>query len=263
MGAVVISEGIVYNRNMRYYSPVKEYETRKKRHPFYACFRGVVRIFFPKNKFVWMTEKPEADEAVFFVCNHTKIYAPTFFLTDKKQRARVWANCYFLYPDLCWHHFKNKVLKDREPKFLLYPLVWLLKPLIVAVFRAFEPIPVFHKDERVETMTFKKSIETMESGLKQVIFPERTLNKVNRYVYQFNHGFPRVAERYFRETGKIMKFYPVSCAQKLRTFAVGEPIAYDPEKPMDAQADEICDYLQNKIGELGDGLPPHKPVLYG
>ena len=247
----------------KYYSPIKEYDSVKRLHPFFALLRATVRAFFPKNEFIWKTEKPEEGEPVFFVCNHTKIYAPTFFITNKEYRARVWANYYFLYFRVFWNHMKNKVLKNRKPKCLLYPIAFLLMPIIILTFRAFEPVPVFHKDERVETMTFKKSVETLKSGIRQVIFPERTENKVNRYVFQFNHGFPRVAEKYYQETGKKLKFYPVYCAEKLRTFVVGDPIQYDPDTSMDVQADAICRYLENKIEELGDSLPPHEPVIYG
>ena len=248
----------------KYYSPIKEYDSFKRPHlVFRLVLRPLVRLFFPKNEFLWKTERPADGEPIFFVCNHTKIYAPTFFITNKDHRARVWANYYFLYFRVFWNHMKNKVLKDRKPKFLLYPLALLLMPIIIFTFRAFEPIPVFHKDERVETMTFKKSVETLRSGVPQVIFPERTENKVNRYVFQFNHGLPRVAEKYYRETGKILRFYPVYCAEKLRTFVVGDPVSYDPTVPMETQADDICHYLENKIAELGDGLPPHEPVIYG
>lgn len=245
------------------YSPVKEYATFKRPHVCFRLLRTVVGWFFPKNEFVWKTDKPQDGEPLFFVCNHTKIYAPTYFIVNKENRARVWANYYFLYHQVFWKHMKNKVLKDRKPKFLLYPLALFLMPAIISTFRAFEPVPVFHKDERVETMTFKKSVETLKSGVPQVIFPERTENKVNRYVFQFNHGFPRVAERYYQETGKILRFYPVYCAEKLRTFVVGDPVIYDPAEAMDTQADKICRALEDSIRDLGDSLPPHEPVVYG
>ncbi len=252
-----------YNKAMKkYYSPVKEYDTYRRPHVFFKMLTGILKIFFPKNELIWKTEKP-VDEPLFLVCNHTKIYAPSYFILNKELGARLWANYYFLYFDTCWHHLKYKVLKDRKPKFLLYPLAWCLMPIIIFTFRAFNPIPVFHKSEKVDTMTFTKSIATWEEGRTQVIFPERTENRVNRYVYQFNHGFPRVAERYYKETGKRMAFYPVYCAEKLRTFVIGEPIRYNPDEGMDTQADKICHYIEDKIAELGDGLPEHEPVIYG
>lgn len=242
-----------------YYSAVKDCYKRKRIHPFYKLTRAIVGAFFPDNEFLWNTEKPSPDEPLFMVCNHTKIYAPVYFLLSKKT-VRTWANCYFLFYKDCWAHLKSKVLTGKRR--WLKPLGFLLTPLIVWTFRATEPIPVYHKTKKVQT-TFEKSIETMNENVPQVIFPERTENKVNRYVYEFNAGFPMVAELYYKETGKRMKFYPVYCAEKLRTFVAGDPIEYDPDVPMKLQRQQICRYLEDKIRELGDSLPEHEPVIYG
>lgn len=244
----------------RYYSPLKEYATIKRFHPFYRLTRAIVSLFFPKNEFIWRTEKPKDNEAPFFVCNHTKIYAPVYFLLNK-NKVRVWSNYYFLYFKSCWNHMKKAVLTNIKYGFLLKPIAFLLTPFIVLLFRAFEPIPVYHHEKRV-LETLNKSIQTMEEGLPQVIFPERTENQVNKYVYEFNSGFPMVAKLYYEKTGKLMKFYPVYCAEKLHTFVVGEPITYDPDIPLKIQRKDICRYLENKIEELGDSLPKHEPSLY-
>ncbi|NCA92033.1 hypothetical protein EOM82_02120 [bacterium] len=244
----------------KYYCPVKEYEKRKKRHPFFSFTRAIVRLFFPENQFIWKTEKPKEGEVPFFVCNHTKIYAPVYF-TLQKNPTRVWANYYFLFFKTCWQHIYKRVLPNVKMKFILYPLAFLLTPVIVLTFRAINPIPVYHFGKTVYE-TFNKSIQTMEEGMPQVIFPERTENRVNKYIYEFNAGFPMVAKEYYEKTGKIMKFYPVYCAQKLNTFVVGEPISYDPNVPIKLQRASICRYLEKKIEELGDSLPPHEVVPY-
>lgn len=239
---------------------VKRTEKSSRFHPFFSLARGLVKIFFPKDKVIWQTEKPADDEPVFYVCNHTKIYAPVHFILRKKK-VRVWANYYFMFYQDCWSHLKNKVCGGKRK--WLRPLAAILYPLIVRTFRALDPIPVFHQVKLVMDVTFEKSIRTMESGMSQVIFPERTENKVNRYVYEFQHGFPLVAEQYYRKTGKKMKFYPTYCAQKLHTIVVGDPIEYNPDIPMKLQRKQIAEYLQDKVAELGDSLPEHEPVIYG
>ncbi len=243
----------------RYYSPIKEYSKVKRFHPFYKLFKVIARVFFPKNEVIWQTEKPADGEPMFYVSNHTRVYAPLFFLLGKKP-VRVWSNCYFLFYKECWNHMKNKVVNNHK---ILIPFAFLLTPFIVWLFRAFEPIPVYHKSSKVITDTFAKSIETMEEDMDQVIFPERTENQVNKYIFQFNQGFPMVGELYYEKTGKRMKFYPVYCAQKLKKVVIGEPIEYDPAIPMKVQRVQICEYLENKIKELGDSLPDHEPVIYG
>jgi len=86
-----------------YYSPIKEYSKIKHFHPIYRAFKGIARLFFPKNEIIWKTEKPDDGEPIFYVSNHTKIYAPFVFLFMKKP-VRVWSNCYFLYFKDCWQH---------------------------------------------------------------------------------------------------------------------------------------------------------------
>lgn len=215
-------------------------------------------MFFPKNEIVWKTEKPAEGEPIFYVSNHTTVYAPISFMLMKKP-VRLWSNYYFLYFDTCWHHMKTRIINNHKG---LWPLAFLLTPFIVMFFRSFEPIPVYHKSARVINDTFQKSIFTMEEGIDQCIFPERTENQVNRYLFQINHGFPLVAENYYEQTGKRMKFYPVYCAQNLHKLVIGEPIEYNPEIPIKTQRTDICLYLENKICEMGDSLPEHEPVLY-
>lgn len=242
-----------------YYHALKERSDKKPRHPFYAMLKGVVRLFFPENEVIWRTEKPDDDGEIVYICNHTKIYAPVFFLLEKPT-VRVWSNYYFLFYKTCWQHMKKAVVTGKRA--WLRPLAFILTPLIVALFRATEPIPVYKMSEKV-LETFEKSVETAEENVSQVIFPERTENKVNEYVYEFNQGFPTVAQVYYEKTGKRMKFYPTYCAQPLHKIVVGDPIEYDPDVPMKIQRAAICEYLQTAIKDLGDSLPEHEPPIYG
>lgn len=242
----------------KYFSSVREYDKIKFLYPFFTAVRWGVRLFFPKCEMIWKTDKPEGP--VFFVSNHTKLFAPTFFLLQKPP-VRPWLNYYFLFPKACWGHLKNKVLTGKRA--WLKPLGFVLTPLIVALMRGTRSIPVYHSSTKVVDETFAKSVETMESGVSQVIFPERTENQVNPYLFELNAGFPMVADVYYRKTGKIMRFYPTYCAPDLKTVVVGEPIAYDPSVPMKKQRSEICRYLENAIKDLAESLPDHTPTLYG
>ena len=261
---VMLYNSFVMREKKTYYSPHKEKDDAIYRpHIFYRLFCGILRLFFPKNELIWATDKPKDGEKYALICNHTKIYAPAYFLLQKEIKPlRLWVNYYFVYFNKCWGHLKNKVLNKIKGGVLLYPIGFILTPIIVLLFRAFNPIPVFHKCEETETMTFAKSVRTLEEDIPLLIFPERTVNPVNQYVYQFNKGFPMLAEKYYQETGKKLKFYPTYCAQKLRKVVIGKPIEYDPNESMETQSAKIRAYLENKIKELGDSLPEHEPVLY-
>ena len=246
----------------KYYSPVKDYDTFKRPHLFFKLLTACIRLFFPKTELEYRAEKPADDGTTVYVCNHTKIFAPSYFILYHPE-LRLWQNNYFLYFSTCWHHMKTRVLNTRKPKFILYPLGFLLTPIIVLICRAYDPIPVFHTPREAFGMTFKKAVESSKADVPQLVFPERTENKVNRYIYQINTGFTRAAELFYKETGKKIKYYPVYCAQPLRKVIVGEPIEYDPTIPMAKQKRIIGDYLENAIQELGDSLPEHEPVIYG
>lgn len=246
----------------KYYSATKPYFKRKRLRLGFKLLKAIVKIFFPKDEYVYLCEKPAENEPMFLVSNHTKIYAPVSFILNYQRPIRLWSNYYFLFLRDIGDHMFKKVLKDRKNKWLLYPLAGILFPIIIWAFRSLDPIPVYHQDKRVQ-ITFEKSMETMESGMDQIIFPERTENPVNKYVFEFNKGFPYIAKQYYDETGKCMKFYPVYTCQSLRKVLIGEPITYDPEIPISKQKKIICEYLQDKIAEMGDSLPEHEIVFYG
>ena len=118
-----------------------------KKKPYFTLnfLRAIVRPFFKKPKVEFKTEIP--DEPVMYVCNHTKIYAPTAIVLYFRN-IRMWANSYFMDYKQCWHHMKTKVLKDRK-QFL--PFIALILPLVVVAFRQMEHIPVYRDTKVRET----------------------------------------------------------------------------------------------------------------
>ncbi len=245
----------------RYYSPVKPYYKRKRMRIGYRIFRRILKLFFPRNEFIWQCDKPKDDELVFFVGNHTKMYAPLTFLLNYDKPIRLWSHAAYLYHKDVLKHLIVNVIKERKPKFILYPLAVLLSPLIVWFFRSIEPIPVFYQDRRVID-TFEKSVETFKEGISQAVFPEKTEGRINKYIFEFSRGFTQTARLLYEQTGKVLKFYPLYVCQPLKKVLIGEPIAYNPDIHINKQKNDICLYLENAIKELGDSLPEHKIIVY-
>jgi hypothetical protein len=239
----------------KYYSPTKPYCKRKKLHLFLNIFKKCL-FFIKKDEIVWKTEKP--NEPVVFISNHTKTHAPFNFILFFKPAARLWANCYFISIKECWKFLNKDFLKEKNIFFKC--LVALFLPIVVASFRSIEPIPVYH-DMRVK-ITFDKSTDTLNENKNIIIFPERTENQVNKYIFQLNRGFPHMAQAYYKSTGKKLKFYPVYTCHDLHKILIGDPIEYNPAVSIIEQRETICLYLENKIKELGDSLPEHKIDLY-
>ncbi len=244
----------------KYYSSIKESTKVYRPHIIYKIFMWIVGLFHGKNEVIWKTEKP-TDEPIFLVCNHTQVYAPTHFLVNDKN-TRVWANYYFLFTKTAYQHITTSLERGNKNFKWLRPVVFVMSPVVALFFRAITPIPVYHKSEKVYTQTFEKSLQTLLENKPQVVFPERTKNPVNKYINQLNYGFPEIGKIYYERTGKLLKFFPVYCASKIKKVLVGEPIQYDPNIDFDTQKHIICKHLENQIGELGDSLGEHKVDYY-
>lgn len=245
----------------KYYSSVKPFHTRKRLRIGYKLWKAIVRLFFPKVEFVWDCERPADGEPIIFVSNHTKVYAPAVFLLRYEKKVRPWSNANLLTFKEVGRHIFNHVIQNRKPKILLYPLAVLIMPLIVWAFRSIEPVPVYKQQKRI-VETFEKAVETLESGMQQIVFPEKLENPVNKYIFELQHGFTYLGKEYYERTGKILKYYPVYACQSLHKVLIGEPVAYDPAVHMSQQKVSICKYLENAIKELGDSLPEHKISVY-
>ena len=241
----------------KYYHPLKSHRRTKPIRPFFRLIRFFAKVFVKRVDFIWRCEK---DEIPIFICNHTGLSAPFAFLVFYPQKIRTWSYYKFLSVSKIWEHMKKVVLpRWRAPK-ILYPLCFLVTPVIFWLFRSIEPVPVYRVDRNVMN-TYNKAIETYENGEAQVIFAERLdshAEKVSDYVYKLNRGFVRTAQIYYERTGKIMKFYPCYCSSKLKKLVIGEPIYYNKDIPLKIQRETICNYLENKITALGKSLPKHK-----
>lgn len=246
----------------RYYSPNKDFSHRKPLQITYKVIRFFAKIGYKKPELIFTDEKFTNDDLVMLVPNHTKIFAPKYFLIQKEIKTRLWVNCYFLDYKDCYRHLKTRVVYNLKPKYLLRFLSFILTPLITNFFRSILPIPAYHKDERVDNITIKKSVESFDEGLVQVVFAERTEPKVNDYLYQINYGFTKVAKSVYEKEHKCVKFFPVYCCQDLNKILIGKPYVYNPNIEHDVQKKIISDYIEAEIEKLAKSLPEHKIVLY-
>lgn len=215
------------------------------------------------TKKVDFIEKVPLEEAPFLVTNHTGISAPAMFLLHYKERIRTWSHAAFLHGKTAITHLKKNVLKRRKFGFLLYPVCLLFLPVIVWFFRSARPVPVWRGSRKI-TETLEQSVLVKEQGVPQVVFPEKMDGEVefaNPYLYTLNRGFVYAGKAYYQKTGKLLRFYPAYSCPSLKTVVIGEPIVFNPFLPMPEEKEIVCRYLEDKIGSLAAGLPPHKIVL--
>ena len=55
--------------------------------------------------------------------------------------------------------------------------------------------------------------------------------------------FLQIAPMYYKATGKALRFYPVHIDYKEHVYRVAKPIAFDPERTLEEQKEEIAAVL--------------------
>ncbi|MBO6159023.1 MAG: hypothetical protein J6P72_07170 [Firmicutes bacterium] len=225
----------------------------------YRVIRFLVWVFYPKTKIEGLENIP--DEPAIFVGNHTQMNGP------------IVAELYFPVPRYTWCIAEMMHLKEvpayafqdfwsQKPKWqhpFFKALSYLIAPIAVVIFNNARTVPVY-RDMRIR-QTFRESMEKLENGDSLVIYPEYD-KKYNHILYDFQDHFIDLAYRYYRRTGKALKFVPFYIAPALKTVVFGKPIAYEPDEPLKGERQHIKETLMEEITDLAESMPPHRVVPY-
>lgn len=237
----------------KHYSPLKGYHRIKRPKILYRIVSFIIKPFY-KNEVIWTVPQPK--ENVIFVANHTRTYAPIAIHLNITRPMRPWVNAHTLTFRDAYKLYYHKIGYNYRPKLLRGFLLIFLTPLINLFLRGLDPIPVYY-DTRLMT-TFEKSIHTLQDNYDIVIYPEKNIPPAHKFVNDMNNGFVHLAQHYYKETGKCLKFYPVYSAQSLKKILIGEPIAYNPDINIRVQRQAVVDHLISQINHMGASLPEHK-----
>lgn len=225
---------------------------------YYKTIRGLLWLVFPRAKTVY-EEQP--DEPAVFVGNHSAVRGPVMMTLDFKRKHQTWtvhcamdgeATDNYAFHDIFFGNTRrgkgfwrmmSKIVAKALPPLLIYS----------------DTIPVYH-DKRI-LKTFKQSVKALTEGDDLVIFAESP-KRYSEYICNLQEGFIDLARLYYRKSKKALKFYPFYVEKKNAVISVGKPIAYDPDRSLDEQRDEIAVYLRDNIDRLARALPKHKPVPF-
>lgn len=221
----------------------------------------LTRVVIGKTEFVFHDEKPL--EASVFVANHTRVNGPLTIQYLYPGAVRTWSNALLIDRKSCHEHFKKNIIKNIRGEKFFKLLLPILVPIINWYYKKqLNCIPVYH-DMNV-SKTFSISVETLKNNVNIALYPEIKETVKNEVISNFATGFSYIGFFYYRETKKLLKFYPTYIAQTLGQIHFGKPIEYNPTIPMKEQSLAISEYLENGITELARSLPPHKIVtVYG
>lgn len=234
----------------------------KKKPVSYACFRVIrflVKLFYPKMTVEGLENLP--DEACIVVGNHTQMNGPICGELHFPGKRKIWCAHQMMYikevPAYAFEDFWSS--KPKWTHWFFRLLSYIIAPLSSCLFNNAQTIPVF-RDNRLLT-TFKQTIAQLEEGCNIIIYPE-CYEPHNNIVYQFQDRFIDVAKLYYKRTGKTVSFVPMYIAPALKKMYLGEPIAYDPNIPMEEQRKKIADYLMDAVTQIAVNLPRHRVVPY-
>lgn len=235
---------------------------KKKNAVSYICFRVIrfcVWLFYPKMKVEGLEKLPDGPCIV--AGNHTKMNGPICGELYFPGKRRTWCAHQMMYlkevPAYAFQDFWSE--KPKGIRWFYRILSYVIAPISACVFSNAKTIPVF-RDNRLLT-TFKLTISALDAGENVIIFPE-CYEPYNHIVHQFQTHFTDIAKLYYKRTGKALYFVPLYIAPSLRTMYLGDPIAYQPEEPMEEQRDKICNYLMDEITRIAVSLPRHIVVPY-
>ncbi|MBR4867593.1 MAG: hypothetical protein IKU10_00425 [Clostridia bacterium] len=231
----------------------------KKTPVLFRMIKGAIRICYRKYSLHGLENLP--NEACVVVANHSQLHGPLASELYFPERRMTWCAGQMMHlkdvPAYAFQDFWSQKPKWSQPYYKLCS--YLIAPLSAFLFTHADTIGVYH-DARILS-TFKKTVAALQQGINVIIFPEHDV-KHNHIVYELQDRFINVAKHYHRKTGKRLQFVPMYIAPNLNQMVLGKPVVFDPEKPMDDERLRICTELQDRITELGEGLPLHTVVPY-
>ena len=227
--------------------------------PVFPIVRDLVRFFYREPEIVGAEHLP--DGAAVVVGNHAQMNGPIIAELYFPGDRWTWCAGEMLrlreVPAYAYADFWSR--KPRSVRWFYRILSYLIAPLSVAVLGGAHTIGVC-RDSQVLT-TYRETVRRLQEGAKIILFPDKDEQR-NAIVYAFQEGFVDVARVYHRRTGRALPFVPMYIAPRLGKVVIGEPMAFDPDAPIEAERRRVCDAMAEAITRMAEALPPHVVVPY-
>ena len=234
-------------------------QKKKRVNPLYPPVRALIRLFTPRPEFVGAENLPE--ESCVVVGNHCQMNGPLIAELYFPGKNYTWCAGEMMrwreVPAYAYRDFWSFKPRWCRPFFRL--LSYVITPLAVLLFNNARTIPVYHDSRLIGT--YRASIEKLTEGFSLIIFPEKN-EPWNNILYDFQDKFIDLARFYYKKTGRILSFVPVYNAPALRKTLIGEPIRFDPSRPIDEERARLCAALKDAITAMAVSLPEHRIVPY-
>ncbi len=194
---------------------------------------------------------PSSGPAV-FVSNHLGALGPIGVISSIPIRLYPWIIADMvdsrLAPDYLRVDFVERELGLRPPWSMV--LARLIAAISTPLLRSVGCVPVYREAQNLQT-TFAMSLSLLQQGKCLLIFPEdpRLPADPLTRIAPFKKGFARLGERYYRQSGTRLPFYPLAVHESRRVM-VGQPVTYDPLNPRADERLRIKHLMEHSIREM-------------
>ena len=225
----------------------------------YRFIKKSLSLCYRRYRFDGLERLPQ--EPVILVGNHCQAHGPLVGELRMPLARKTWCASEMMereqVADYAYRDFWSDKPRWSLPFFKA--LSHAIVPLSVLLFNHAETIPVY-RDNRV-LVTFRATIQTLESGVSVLIFPEHDA-RCNQILDDFQEHFIDVARLWYRRTGKALAFVPMFICPALRRVCFGEALYFAPAAPLDEERARIKRELTERITALAVALPRHRVVPY-
>ncbi len=235
---------------------------RKQGTLSYGCFKAakrLLRLFYPRITVEGAQKLPGEDAII--VGNHCQMHGPIICELYFPCRRYTWCAGEMMHlkevPAYAFEDFWSR--KPKYTHWFYKFLSYVVAPLSVFIFRNAETIPVYRDSRGVST--FKSTLTKLEEGANIVLFPEYYKDH-NHIINDFRDKFVDVARLYYKRTGRAVSFVPMYIAPGLKKLVLGEPLVFDPDRPVNQERQRVCDYIKKRITAMALELPRHRVVPY-
>jgi hypothetical protein len=221
---------------------------------FYSLLMRVFNPILWGGKLLGEEYLPKHGPAV-FVANHLDSRGPIALQFSIPLRLYTWLQGEMLDKKEAVAYLQKDVFEHQlhlKPPVSRW-LSWMCCKISVPMLRSFGCIPVYEHHYKRLLVTLQLTVNILREGKYVAIFPEDSrppaVPDPETKIYPFQHSFVRLAEDYFKETGKSLVFYPVA-VHPAGFVEVGNLVAYDPHELRGREFHRIKDTMEREIRDM-------------
>lgn len=196
----------------------------KKKQPFYACFKVIMRRIFKRPEIINLAG--ELAEKSIVIANHSNKSGPPSLDLYYPKRCYKWGH-YLMFGT---YKERKAYLRDvlyiqkcgRKPGFKTSFVSGLLAFFSRAMYKGMRMMPSY-PDARLARQ-LKDSCKFLDANYSIMVFPENSNEGYKDVLTEFFPGFVMLSDSYYKQTGEDLPVYPVYYSIKKRLMVIGKPL---------------------------------------